>query len=143
MAKVLEGPGMGLMKKWGIHVPNYVVVTSVDELTKLGQANDWMKTSKLVAKIASDLHKPDGLLEIAPEEVAAFLEPLPYVWKPYLSVLFGDIRSGAYLFQLSSNLYSKGEDPSQDQREEIPSGESIPKEKSPLEPISLLLFRRV
>ena len=50
MAKVLEGPGMGLMKKWGIHVPNYVVVTSVDELTKLGQANDWMKTSKLVAK---------------------------------------------------------------------------------------------
>ncbi|MDR4475427.1 MAG: ATP citrate lyase citrate-binding domain-containing protein [Nitrospira sp.] len=41
---------MGLMKKWGIHVPNYAVVTSADELTKLGQANDWMKTSKLVAK---------------------------------------------------------------------------------------------
>ena len=37
MAKVLEGPGMGLMKKWGIHVPNYVVVTSADELTKLGK----------------------------------------------------------------------------------------------------------
>ena len=37
MAKVLEGPGMGLMKKWGISVPNYVVVTSVDELTRLGQ----------------------------------------------------------------------------------------------------------
>ena len=34
MAKVLEGPGMGLMKKWGINVPNYVVVTSVDELTR-------------------------------------------------------------------------------------------------------------
>ena len=50
MAKVLEGPGMGLMKKWGIHVPNYVVVTSADELAKLGQANDWMKQSKLVAK---------------------------------------------------------------------------------------------
>ncbi len=50
MAKVLEGPGMGLMKKWGIHVPNYVVVTSVDELTKLGQANDWLKKSKLVVK---------------------------------------------------------------------------------------------
>lgn len=50
MAKVLEGPGMGLMKKWGIHVPNYVVVTSVDELTKLGQANEWLKKSKLVAK---------------------------------------------------------------------------------------------
>jgi ATP-citrate lyase beta-subunit len=50
MAKVLEGPGMGLMKKWGIHVPHYVVVTSVDELTKLGQVNDWLKKFKLVAK---------------------------------------------------------------------------------------------
>lgn len=50
MAKVLEGPGMGLMKKWGIHVPNYVVVTSAEELVKLGQANDWLKRSKLVAK---------------------------------------------------------------------------------------------
>ncbi|MSR24086.1 MAG: ATP citrate lyase [Nitrospiraceae bacterium] len=50
MAKVLEGPGMGLMKKWGIAVPNYVVVTSTDELAKLGEANEWMKKSKLVAK---------------------------------------------------------------------------------------------
>lgn len=50
MAKVLEGPGMGLMKKWGIHVPNYVVVTSAEELAKLGQPNDWLKQSKLVAK---------------------------------------------------------------------------------------------
>jgi ATP-citrate lyase beta-subunit len=50
MAKVLEGPGMGLMKKWGIHVPNYAVVTSADELSKLGQANEWMKQTKLVAK---------------------------------------------------------------------------------------------
>ena len=50
MAKVLEGPGMGLMKKWGIHVPHYVVVTSVDELAKLGQANEWLKKSKLVVK---------------------------------------------------------------------------------------------
>lgn len=50
MAKVLEGPGMGLMKKWGIAVPDYVVVTSADELAKLGEANEWMKKSKLVAK---------------------------------------------------------------------------------------------
>jgi ATP-citrate lyase beta-subunit len=50
MAKVLEGPGMGLMKKWGIAVPNYVVVTSAEELSKLGQANEWMKQTKLVAK---------------------------------------------------------------------------------------------
>ena len=50
MAKVLEGPGMGLMKKWGINVPNYVVVASTEELTKLGQANDWLNRSKLVVK---------------------------------------------------------------------------------------------
>ncbi len=50
MAKVLEGPGMGLMKKWGILVPNYAVVASVDELKKLGEANEWLKKSKLVVK---------------------------------------------------------------------------------------------
>ena len=50
MAKVLEGPGMGLMKKWGITVPNYVVVTSVEELTRLGEVNDWLKNAKLVVK---------------------------------------------------------------------------------------------
>jgi DNA polymerase-4 len=32
---------------------------------------------KLVAKIASDLAKPDGLLEVREGEVAGFLEPLP------------------------------------------------------------------
>ena len=32
---------------------------------------------KMVAKIASDLAKPDGLLEVRPEEVRAFLDPLP------------------------------------------------------------------
>ena len=32
---------------------------------------------KMVAKIASDLSKPDGLLEIEPAGVRAFLEPLP------------------------------------------------------------------
>ena len=57
MAKVLEGPGMGLMKKWGITVPHYVVVTSVDELTKLGQANEWLKKSKLVVKAHEALAK--------------------------------------------------------------------------------------
>ena len=50
MAKVLEGPGMGLMKKWGINGPNHFVVASTEELTKLGQANDWLKRSKLVVK---------------------------------------------------------------------------------------------
>jgi len=32
---------------------------------------------KMVAKIASDLCKPDGLLEVRPEEVRDFLRPLP------------------------------------------------------------------
>ncbi len=32
---------------------------------------------KMVAKIASDLAKPDGLLQVRPEEVREFLEPLP------------------------------------------------------------------
>ena len=50
MAKVLEGPGMGLMKKWGIVVPNYVVVSSADEFDKLAQTNDWLQKGKLVAK---------------------------------------------------------------------------------------------
>jgi ATP-citrate lyase beta-subunit len=50
MAKVLEGPGMGLMKKWGISVPHYVVVTSVEQFEELAKVNDWMKKSKLVAK---------------------------------------------------------------------------------------------
>ena len=34
-------------------------------------------TSKLVAKVASDLRKPDGLVVVAPGEEAAFLAPLP------------------------------------------------------------------
>ena len=50
MAKVLEGPGMGLMKKWGITVPHHVVVSSVEELTKLSDAQTWLRHSKLVAK---------------------------------------------------------------------------------------------
>ena len=33
--------------------------------------------SKLVAKIASDVHKPDGLCVVPPDEVVAFLGPLP------------------------------------------------------------------
>lgn len=33
--------------------------------------------TKMVAKIASDVSKPDGLLEVRPEQMEAFLRPLP------------------------------------------------------------------
>jgi DNA polymerase-4 len=39
-------------------------------------------TCKVVAKIASDLCKPDGLLEIAPGEEQSFLNPLPIAKLP-------------------------------------------------------------
>ncbi len=50
MAKVLEGPGMGLLKKWGLQTPNYAVVGSSEELEQLSQANDWLNNSPLVVK---------------------------------------------------------------------------------------------
>ena len=50
MAKVLEGPGMGLLRKWGISTPNYVVVTSHGEFEELSKVHDWLQKSKLVVK---------------------------------------------------------------------------------------------
>lgn len=50
MAKVLEGPGMDLLEKWGMKVPNHVVVTSVEQLDHLATANKWMHDGRLVAK---------------------------------------------------------------------------------------------
>ena len=50
MAKVLEGPGMGLLRKWGISTPNYIVVSSNEEFEELSKVNDWLKKSKLVVK---------------------------------------------------------------------------------------------
>src|SRR5207253_5305287 len=50
MAKVLEGPGMGLMKKWGIPVPQYVVISSVDDLKKVADGNNWLSKATLVVK---------------------------------------------------------------------------------------------
>ncbi|GJL63331.1 MAG: ATP citrate lyase [Nitrospirales bacterium] len=50
MAKVLEGPGMGLLQKWGLKTPNYVVVSSGDEFDQLANANDWLSKSQLVVK---------------------------------------------------------------------------------------------
>jgi len=50
MAKVLEGPGMGLLKKWGMNVPGYVVVTSVEQFDQEAAAHPWLRESRLVVK---------------------------------------------------------------------------------------------
>lgn len=50
MAKVLEGPGMDLLAKWGMRVPNHVVVTSIEQLYHLASANAWLNEKRLVAK---------------------------------------------------------------------------------------------
>ena len=50
MAKVLEGPGMDLLEKWGMKFPNDVVVTSLEQLDHLATANKWMHDGRLVAK---------------------------------------------------------------------------------------------
>ncbi len=50
MAKILEGPAMKLFNKWGIPVPNYVVIMDPSRLEQLGEANKWLRESKLVVK---------------------------------------------------------------------------------------------
>ncbi|WP_449258605.1 ATP citrate lyase citrate-binding domain-containing protein [Chlorobium limicola] len=50
MAKILEGPAMKLFNKWGIPVPNYVVIMDPNRLAQLGEANKWLRESKLVVK---------------------------------------------------------------------------------------------
>ena len=50
MAKVLEGPGMGLLAKWGMAVPHYVVVTALDQIERLAHANPWLREKPLVVK---------------------------------------------------------------------------------------------
>jgi ATP-citrate lyase beta-subunit len=50
MAKVLEGPGMELLKKWGIAVPRFVVINSIEQFQHLAKANGWLKEESLVVK---------------------------------------------------------------------------------------------
>jgi ATP-citrate lyase beta-subunit len=50
MAKVLEGPGMGLLKKWGMSVPGYLVATSTEQFEQFASAHAWLKESRLVVK---------------------------------------------------------------------------------------------
>ena len=50
MAKVLEGPGMGLLKKWGMTVPGYLLAGSIEEFNQQAATQAWLKNSKLVVK---------------------------------------------------------------------------------------------
>ncbi|MBI5637597.1 MAG: ATP citrate lyase [Nitrospinae bacterium] len=50
MAKLLEGPAMGLFQKWGINVPHHVVISDPAQLDTLAAANPWMTNTKMVAK---------------------------------------------------------------------------------------------
>lgn len=50
MAKLLEGPAMGLFKKWGVTTPDHVVISDVEQLDGLVSANPWMSKSKMVVK---------------------------------------------------------------------------------------------
>src|SRR5438093_8807329 len=77
MAKVLEGPGMGLMKKWGIAVPNYVVVgdtPSPDALEKLTKEAGF--STDLTKKVADFAGK---LFACFDNEDAQYLEVNPVV----------------------------------------------------------------
>jgi DNA polymerase-4 len=53
-----------------------LVKTKIHAETQL-TASAGIASNKFVAKIASDMQKPDGLVEIAPEEVLSFIHPLP------------------------------------------------------------------
>jgi len=50
VAKVLEGPGMGLLKKWGMTVPNYTVVNTPEQFESLSKSGEWLGRGRLVAK---------------------------------------------------------------------------------------------
>lgn len=50
MAKLLEGPAMGLFQKWGMRTPHHLVISNVEQIETLAAANPWMKECKMVAK---------------------------------------------------------------------------------------------
>ena len=64
--------------------PRQLVLAIKDRINKELKitASVGIATCKVVAKIASDICKPDGLLEIAPGEEQAFLNPLPIAKLP-------------------------------------------------------------
>ncbi|MEE9583383.1 MAG: DNA polymerase IV, partial [Dehalococcoidales bacterium] len=57
------------------------------------RASVGIASSKVVAKIASDLSKPDGLIEVAPGGEGSFLKPLPVAKLPGIGKKMGSVFS--------------------------------------------------
>lgn len=50
MGKALEGVGMEIFNKWGIHTPRHIVISTLDHFDALVESNRWMKERKMVVK---------------------------------------------------------------------------------------------
>jgi len=94
----------------------------IQEITGL-TASAGIAPNKLLAKIASDLRKPDGLVEIKPEEVQDFLRNLPIsrlwgVGKNTEEVLrgMGILRVGSRVDQPGGNLHPRPLGPGNDEK---------------------------
>ena len=68
-------------------------------------------TCKVVAKVASDLSKPDGLLEVAPGEERSFLAPLPIDKLPGVGKKTERILRGLNITTLGTIIYYAPECP--------------------------------
>jgi DNA polymerase-4 len=66
-SRALHGSGIEIARRIKARIRGDVGLT----------ASAGVAPNKFLAKIASDLEKPDGLVEVRPEEAAAFLAPLP------------------------------------------------------------------
>jgi len=64
----------------GVEIANAIKQAISNELSLVASVG--IAPNKFIAKIASDLDKPDGFVEVKPEEVQGFLDPLPVsrVW---------------------------------------------------------------
>lgn len=96
LAAVVEPAGIdeGYLELTGAPDPLAVVGTLKDDIRAATglTASVGLATNKLVAKIASDLHKPDGLTVVPPGAEAATLAPLPVRALPGVGP-----RTGAWL----------------------------------------------
>jgi DNA polymerase IV (archaeal DinB-like DNA polymerase) len=61
-------------------------------------------TTKIVAKIATDMNKPDGLTIVRPEEVTSFLSPLPVAKIPGVGKVTQRILSERFKVETIANL---------------------------------------